>query len=1389
MRKRLLSGVLAVITAVSMCPMTSHAEEAGSFGEEIMLEEEVEAPKEDELTEDVELTEDAEAPEDIEDIEAADEELTAHSEEGPSEAGPSEVTEYYVAPGFEGTYTVEEVKEYFENEYDLYAGTDEDSEEEAEFLASAEDIKKVMKRRASSYKYTDSSFNAKSLIEGAMVDSNETDPTGGDYIKGNLIAYSASGSGNSSGWTIEIKFMWAAYGDAASEEAAVTEKVKEIKAELNLTSSALSDYEKVCAIDDYMQKNIKYPNPYDGAYGAHGTYAALVNGVAVCQGYSTAFLRLAREAGIPAKYITSKEINHAWNIVKVEGGTDPERPWYNIDTTWGRFLENDVQFMDHPRDKEYRTDNYKKKHPISLYNWGLTTAGLNMPNKEFIFNSVDGSVMTSTVDTETKTPKIIVLYYYGESNQSAYPAQLFKSLESHKILKSKKIEVYAVDVHNDVDSVKKYMKDNGLGSEIKFAGWNQGSNDAGDYYGVDYSPFVVMIDENNVVQFANAYTSDYITKNFAAYVWDTFMYYLVEDWDHTAVLKSITLDKATMSLTNGESDTLEVSYNPTKTCDDKTVTWTSSDETVATVTSTGMNTATVTATGSGVATITAKCMSKTATCRVTTFTPITGVTLEPERTSTFEGEKIRISAVVSPKKGDVIGGYSWEISDPTVAAITVSDNGDYVTLTGKKAGDTTVTVTADGKTASQAISVISSNVALDYQGGSAAEGDPLVITGVYGAALGELPVPTYEGHVFLGWYTGKDCTGTKVSDSTRITRYELGESFVLYAGYKEAPEGAMTILPVADQMYTGAALKPAVIVYYGDVKLTAGKDYTVKYTNNKNAYALASTDAGFTEKSSPTATVTGKGNFAGTAAAPFRILPKNLADNDVTVNSSALYLTANGKAQKSTPAVKYGKTALKAGKDYDYSYPDSDDGDYVKAGQNRVVITAKEGGNYTGTRTLIQTIARGDLINISKCKVTIGKSYEYTGSAITPEVTVKSGNTTLTEGRDYKLILSDNIEVGTASVIVSGIGGFTGVKKGGFKITGVSIAKADVTLNEAVHTYNGAAHEPAVAVKLKKTDATSLVEGTDYTISYASNVNKGKASVIITGCGKYTGVAKKTFTIAAAKLDVADVTFANGDAVGLESYVKGGSTPVVTVVSNGRTLKAGTDYTLKYSGNNQIYEYKGEDKKAPTATITGKGNYAGTKKAYFSIVPSKLQDRLDEGAYALAGDVVYSSKAGKWKSAVTVFDSNGKKLVAGTDYLKDIKYTYKETGLEIAATDAASLVEGTEITATITGTKAYEGTVLTADYHIISSDKNIAKGITFKAADKEYTGKPVVLSKSDITFEAKGKADFTESSFEIVEGSYVANTVKGTAKVTIKGVYPYGGTKTISFKILPKPVN
>lgn len=95
-------------------------------------------------------------------------------------------------------------------------------------------------------------------------------------------------------------------------------------------------------------------------------------------------------------------------------------------------------------------------------------------------------------------------------------------------------------------------------------------------------------------------------------------------------LKSISLDKADISMFVGDSATLSVTYNPSTTTDDRTVTWSSSNTKVATV-SNGK----ITAVGEGTATITAKVGNFTATCKVTVSSKIIKGDVDADNTVTI----------------------------------------------------------------------------------------------------------------------------------------------------------------------------------------------------------------------------------------------------------------------------------------------------------------------------------------------------------------------------------------------------------------------------------------------------------------------------------------------------------------------------------------------------------------------------------------------------------------------------------------------------------------------------------------------------------------------------------------------------------------------------------
>lgn len=85
-----------------------------------------------------------------------------------------------------------------------------------------------------------------------------------------------------------------------------------------------SDLEKALYINDYLARNCEY----DKTLSKHTAYDVLVNGTAVCQGYALAFLDLAHELGLSCEIVSSKSLNHAWDMVKIGNS------YYNVDVTW-----------------------------------------------------------------------------------------------------------------------------------------------------------------------------------------------------------------------------------------------------------------------------------------------------------------------------------------------------------------------------------------------------------------------------------------------------------------------------------------------------------------------------------------------------------------------------------------------------------------------------------------------------------------------------------------------------------------------------------------------------------------------------------------------------------------------------------------------------------------------------------------------------------------------------------------------------------------------------------------------------------------------------------------------------------------------------------------------
>ena len=284
--------------------------------------------------------------------------------------------------------------------------------------------------------------------------------------------------------------------------------------------------------------------------------------------------------------------------------------------------------------------------------------------------------------------------------------------------------------------------------------------------------------------------------------------------------------------------------------------------------------------------------------------------------------------------------------------------------------------------------------------------------------------------------------------------------------------------------------------------------------------------------------------------------------------------TFAGSAVEPSVAVN-GPTALVLGQDYTISFSDN-------AAPGTATATVTGTGAYTGTLTATFQI----LGDISQAAVSGLDNQVYTGAALTPVATVKFGDKTLTAGTDYDVAYANNVNAGTATVTITGKGIYSGTLTVNFTITAKSIKGSEIS-PIASATYTGSAITPQVTV----TDGTTvLANGTDYTVSYESNVNAGTAHVVVTGTGNYRDSIDTTFVIAPIEMNRATIVMPN------MSYTGSALTPhPVSVTVDGITLVEGTDYdVVGYSNNTNVGN--------ATATITGKGNFTGTVTANWKVV-------------------------------------------------------------------------------------------------------------------------------------------------------------------------------------------
>ena len=224
-----------------------------------------------------------------------------------------------------------------------------------------------------------------------------------------------------------------------------------------------------------------------------------------------------------------------------------------------------------------------------------------------------------------------------------------------------------------------------------------------------------------------------------------------------------------------------------------------------------------------------------------------------------------------------------------------------------------------------------------------------------------------------------------------------------------------------------------------------------------------------------------------------------------------------------------------------------------------------------------------------------------------------------------------------------------------------------VRLSYTTSAYTGNNKIPTVTITT--TTGKKLVKNVDFITQYTNNVNKGKASVLITGIGDYAGEVVKTFNITARDIktinpklsleydsidyDGNEKTPAVTNLTGTISYVSGGKTQTKQV-----TLVKDKDFTVSYKNNTKPG--------TATVTVTGIGNYAGTLTKTFKI--NAKETKVDKVTGFTSPETTTSSIKLAWNKVdcdgyeITRYSTASKKYVKIADINNADTTTYTDSG-------------------------------------------------------------------------------------------------------------------------------
>ena len=831
-------------------------------------------------------------------------------------------------------------------------------------------------------------------------------------------------------------------------------------------------------------------------------------------------------------------------------------------------------------------------------------------------------------------------------------------------------------------------------------------------------------------------------------------------------VESVSLDRETLNLTEGETATLKATVTPDDATD-KTVKWSSSDKSIATVSSSGK----VTAVKAGTATITAKAGDKTATCTVTVAAKVIAVTkvaLDKTTLSLTEGGTATLTATVSPSNA-TNKTVTWTSSDKSIATV---ENGK---VTAVKAGTATITAKAGDKTATCTVTVAAkviavTKVALDKTTLSLTEGGTATLTATVS--------PSNATNKTVTWTSSDKSIATV--ENGKVTAVKAGTATITAkAGDKTATctvtvsAKVIAVTKVALDKTTLSLTEGGTATLTATVSPTNATNKTVTWTSSDKSIATVE-NGKVTAVKAGTATITAKAGDK-TATCTVTVAAKVIAVTKVALDKTTLSLTEGGTATLTatvSPTNATNKTVTWTSSDKSIATVENGKVTAVKAGT--ATITAKAGDK---TATCTVTVA-AKVIAVTKValdKTTLSLTEGDTATLTATVSPTNATNKTVTWTSNDKSIAT--VENGKVTAVKAGTATITA--KAGDKtatctvmvaakviaVTKVALDKTTLSLTEG-----GTATLTATVSPTNATNKTVTWTSSDKSIATVEN---GKVTAVKAGTATITAkagdkTATCTVTVAAKVIAVTKVAL---DKTTL-SLTEGGTATLTATVS-------------PTNATNKTVTWTSSDKSIATVDSNGKVTAvkAGTAK-----ITAKAGDKTATCTVTVAAKVIAVTKVALDKTTLSLTEGNTATLTAtvSPSNATNKTVTWTSSDKSIATVENGKVTAVKAGTATITakaGDKTATCTVTVAAKVIavtkVALDKTALSLTEGNTATLTATVSPSNATNKTVTWTSSDK------SIATVENGKVTAVKAGTATITAKaGDKTATCTVTVAAKVI-----